>query len=745
MGLEREARLLEPPDLREVVGEALLVEDLQDVHAEVRLQEVEPLVLRVAADEEVAREEREERDPVPRVPPAPVLAEREVEGDAARRALPGEHLLLPRPHVGHPPRVALRREVEEVGREEVGLSLEDRHPGTVPSRTRGYPLRMPTSPREEAGARGLLAPLGTLVALALPFFAVSLASAAATCEAKLAAQSAGAVLVLLGLATSGAPIRRPPFSPAARRTAAALGAVLALFVLSFARGLAAGRDPLDAVALLPALALFAWGATAGGEAQSRRALSLVVLAGAATGLLAALQRFTGFLRLPVEAPEPRFFATALIGNPGDVAAALVVPALLAAASLARGGRRLGAALALAACLAGLAAASTLAPLVAFACGAALLVSLDLRRRLLPAVVAAVLTLALLTAAGVVKRAADKLASGDLSTLTTQRDIGVLAALETIRAHPLLGIGPGGFASDFVRARLAAEARTGRHLVHHSASAHFDNAHCDALTVAAETGIPAAAALAAAFALLLAPLVRAARTERDAAGERVPAETLLAALASVAVLSLANFPLQILPVAGPVAFLAGLAFARSGGRLAAPSRPATRAGLAAAALLLAAGASLRLAGGLALAHAETALRDLPRVSPSERAPLLDSALAGSRRAVALLPRRATAWLALGSGRAALGDLDGAVEAMELSRALGERAETLLNLGRLALARGDAASARPFFVRAVWVLPALAAAVPPAAGPEEVVEETKRLAASLASGGSPPPPPPPLRSR
>ena len=240
-------------------------------------------------------------------------------------------------------------------------------------------------------------------------------------------------------------------------------------------------------------------------------------------------------------------------------------------------------------------------------------------------------------------------------------------------------------------------------------------------------------------------MRAARTERDAAGERVPAETLLAALASVAVLSLANFPLQILPVAGPVAFLAGLAFARSGGRLAAPSRPATRAGLAAAALLLAAGASLRLAGGLALAHAETALRDLLRVSSSERAPLLDSALAGSRRAVALLPRRATAWLALGSGRAALGDLDGAVEAMELSRALGERAETLLNLGRLALARGDAASARPFFVRAVWVLPALAAAVPPAAGPEEVVEETKRLAASLASGGSPPPPPPPLRSR
>ena len=40
--------------------------------------------------------------------------------------------------------------------------------------------------------------------------------------------------------------------------------------------------------------------------------------------LAALQRFGGVLRLPVEAPEPRFLATALIGNPGDVGAALVV-------------------------------------------------------------------------------------------------------------------------------------------------------------------------------------------------------------------------------------------------------------------------------------------------------------------------------------------------------------------------------------------------------------------------------------
>ena len=605
---------------------------------------------------------------------------------------------------------------------------------------------MPSTPREGAGEPGLLAPLGAILALSLPFFAFTLASAAATTELKLAAQSAGAVLVLLGLAASRPAGTPGSLGPAARRAAAALAAGLALVVVSWAAAASAGRPILDVLPLVPALALFAWGATGAGGAQARRALSVVVACGAVTGLLAALQRGTGLFRFPVEAPEPRFLATALIGNPGDVGASLVVPALLAAASLARGERRLAASAALAACLAGLAATSTLAPIAAFAFGAALLVALDARRRLLPALVAGVVALALLAASGALRRAAEKLRSGDVSVLTTQRDIGVLAALESIRAHPFLGVGPGGFASDFVRARLAAERRVGRRLVHRSASSHFDNAHCDPLTVAAEAGVPAAAALVAGLALLLAPLAGAARREaRESAAKRVPAEALLAPLAAVALLSLANFPIQILPVSGPAAILAGLAFARAGGRVAQPSRPAARALLALAALLLAAGATLRLAGGLAIARAEAALRAAPAAEPAGRAALLSSALVDARRAVALLPRRGTAWLALGSARAAFGDLDGAIDAMERSRSLEERAETLLNLGRIALARGDAAAARPFFVRAVWVLPRLVELVPPEGDPGAVVEEVGRLEAALATGGSPPAPPPVLRSR
>lgn len=607
---------------------------------------------------------------------------------------------------------------------------------------------MPSPKREApAGALDLVAPLGTLVALALPFFVLVLASAEATRDAKLFAQSAGALLVLLGLAfASPAPDARAAWSPAARRVGVALAAFLALFLASFVLGFFRGRDPLDALALVPALALLAWGATAGGEATARRALSLLVACGALTGLLATLQRFAGILRLPVDAPEPRFHATAWIGNPGDVGAALVLPALLAASSLARGERRLASGLALVACVAGLASAGTLAPLAAFAGGAVVLVALDLRRRLLPAVAAGVAAVALLAAAGVVSRVAEKLASGSVSKLTTQRDIGVLAALETIRAHPLLGTGPGGFPSDFVRARLAAEERAGRRLTHKSPSSHFDNAHCDPLTVAAEAGVPAALALTAALAALLAGLLGAARREgRGPAGDRVPAETLLPALASILVLSLANFPIQIVPVSGPFALLAGLSLARIGGRVAPPVRPAAKAGLVVVALLLAVGATLRLSSGLALAEAESAMKAAPVTPGPARRDLASFALSRARLAVALRPRQATAHLALGSALASGADLEGSVAEMERSLALEERAETLLNLGRLALARGETEYAQALFVRAVWLLPKLALAIPPAGEPDEVVARTYGLEAALASGGAPPPLPQRLRSR
>jgi O-antigen ligase len=566
-----------------------------------------------------------------------------------------------------------------------------------------------------AGARELLAPLGTLVALSLPYFVLVLASAEATRDAKLAAQSAGALLVLLGLASGRpAPGRPAAWSNAARTTGIALASTLALFLASMAVGLFHGRDPLDALPLVPALALLAWGATAAGETTARRALSLLVACGAATGFLATLQRFAGLLRLPVEAPEPRFHATAWIGNPGDVGAALVIPALLAASSLARGERRLASGAALVACVAGLAAAGTLAPLAAFFGGAIVLVALDLRRRLLPAVVAGAAAVTLLAGAGVVSRVTEKLASGDVARLTTQRDIGVLAALETIRAHPILGIGPGGFAADFVRARIAAEERASRRLVHRSESSHFDNAHCDPLTVAAEIG-PRGPGADDGPVRAPGGLAGAVRREERGPSDLVPAETLLPSLAAILVLALANFPIQIVPVSGPFALLAGLALARIGGPVTPAARPAARAGLVLVALLLAVGTVLRLGGGLALARAESELKAAPVAAGSGRRDLTNAALVHARLAVALRPRQATAHLALGSALASLGDVEGAVAATERSLSLEERAETLMNLGRLSLAQGDAATAQELYVRAVWLFPKLVSAIPPGATP------------------------------
>ena len=122
--------------------------------------------------------------------------------------------------------------------------------------------------------------------------------------------------------------------------------------------------------------------------------------------------------------------------------------------------------------------------------------------------------------GGARRAVEKAAQlrhGNVAAATTQRDIGILAAREMIRARPLVGVGPGGFSNAFVPARIAAEERVSRRLVHLSDSAHFDNAHSEPLTLAAECGLPAAAA-----AVPLSRRIRG-RTPRRATRPGAPSE------------------------------------------------------------------------------------------------------------------------------------------------------------------------------------------------------------------------------
>ena len=582
--------------------------------------------------------------------------------------------------------------------------------------------------------------IGILAALALPFLVFSAASSDTLRESKVLVQALGASLALLGLAR-GELLPAPGRGRAARVVLFGLSGALALALLS-AIANANVVDPLTAAAVLSPLALLFLGASAAGAAVAPAALATLMAAGAFTGALAALQRWAGLFRMSLDVPEPRFLAAGLIGNAGDVGMALVLPALLLFASAATPGAtrtRVLASLGLLSTLLGLLATESIGPALAFCAGALLYVALDFPRRRLA--LFALLAAALLAGAtGAGQRALVKLnqlRTGDVATATTQRDIGLYAAREMVRARPILGAGPGAFSNRFVPARLAAEEHTGRRLVHRSGSAHFDNAHSDPVTLAAEAGVPAACAACVAALALFSGLF--SRRREEAPPPSPSADALLASLLGVAFLALGDFPLRIAVASGPVAFLAGLALRRIDPGTESPRTRGARTAVGAGALLLVALAVVRSFATLEQADGESFLRDAasaPEEAAPERAELLSAADAHLGRAVTLHPRAATAVLAWGSVQSLKGERERAYALYARSVGLEERAESDLNLGRAAAALGRVEEARALFARSVWIQPRLLDALPP----EErgaAAAAVKKAEKDLGHGGSVPP--------
>jgi O-antigen ligase len=606
------------------------------------------------------------------------------------------------------------------------------------------------APEESADSRANVpAPVlvGILAALSLPFLFFSAASSEALRETKLLVQALGGALALLGLARSGT-LPALGRGYAARVAALGLLAALALTLLSAVAN-ADVVDPLTAAAILSPLALLLAGASRTGARTAPAAAIALMAAGAATGALAALQRWVGVFRLPLEATEPRFFAAGLIGNAGDVGMALVVPALLLFTRAAEPGAsaraRTIAALGLLAALLGLFATESVAPALAFGGGAAAFAALDFRRRSLAlATLVAAGFLALATGAGRrILLKLDEFRRGDLASATTQRDIGLLAGREMVRARPFLGAGPGAFSNRFVPARLAAEEHTRRHLVHWSGSAHFDNAHSEPVTLAAETGLPAAfAAMAASFALLVGLLARLRGSPKASASTST--DGLFAILFAVALLSLADFPFRIAVASGPGAFFAGVALRRIKGDQETPDVPVRGGGalFATLAIVLVALAAVRSLATFAQAEGETLLREAasaPEDAASQKAELLSAAHARLAQTIALRPRSATALLAFGSAQSLRGERELAYTLYARSVGLEERAESDLNLGRAAAALGRGAEARALFVRSVWIQPRLVEALPP--GERDAVAAAVASAEKgLTHGGRVPPAPP-----
>ncbi len=599
------------------------------------------------------------------------------------------------------------------------------------------------------GVAALLVPFGLLFALVLPFFVWLADSPEQLRDVKLVLQAFGAATALAPLALQA--LRRRPLpglgdlSSAGRFAAGAFAAALGLALVSGVTNLSR-VDPLTAAAVLSPLALLLVGASRPGEAAAPRVFAALMIAGAATGLLAGAQRFLGVLRiLPMEAPEPRFLAAALIGNPGDVAAALLVPAVLLwirVTSAPDLRPRLVAAAGLAACLFGLGATEAIAPLGAFAASVLFHTLLDIRARWRPFLAAALLFAAAAGVTGAGRRALEKLDQfrrGEAAEASTQRDIGVLAALEMIRARPLLGVGPGAFSNAFVPARLRAEERTGRYLVHRSGYAHFDNAHSEPLTLAAENGLPSALLSLAAFGAIVRGLYRR-RHDGPAAPEpsALSPDDLLALLGSVAVLSLGAFPLRLALSVGPAAFAAGLA-CRSLSRTASAGQaasPRLALLLGVLALLTLGTAGVRFTAVSLQADGELRLQATDTFEGAERSDLNDTARRQLKRALALRPMSASGWIALGSTYRTDRDWENAFLAYVRSLSIEERTETDFNIGLVVLNGSAPEKAIGFFRRALWILPRLADSLPPSVDADALTRENAETAAKLRSGARPP---------
>lgn len=330
-------------------------------------------------------------------------------------------------------------------------------------------------------------------------------------------------------------------------------------------------------------ALAIWGWSAGfARWELRRGLSFLLLPASILAGVAVLQ-FHGLYQ-PYSfvgiAERSRFAIGSLAGNVGDLAACLVLPAILAQAELARG-RRTGLwAAVLALCLYALAVTQTFTAIVALAAGSALFWTLQIsRRRALAAGAALVgaLVLLLVIAAPLRERTiakAGEIASGDWNTVLTGRLDGWRTAAWMLRQHPATGIGVGAFRTEFIVAKTAL-VRAGVPFFAEQQNVVFADAHNELLQVAAETGWPGLAAMIFGLGMTTRRLLRWRRQAADgtpAASAGPEAALAWAGLTAIAVLSLANFPFRIAIAFWPIGLFLAWVFASE-----APAADLTREG------------------------------------------------------------------------------------------------------------------------------------------------------------------------
>ncbi len=306
-----------------------------------------------------------------------------------------------------------------------------------------------------------------------------------------------------------------------------------------------------------------------GERTLRRLLFWTIPTAVLVALL-GLDQFAGWFGtldwLHVDAPTARLRLTSTVGNPGDLAALLVLPVLVALdrwrwrTSTPRA--RVALAAAILVLLIAIAITATFAPAIALAVGAIVWWLLSSHPRGLRAPLLVAFALLIVVAGSVAltpplrTRVVEKtaqLAHGDLNALLTGRLDGWRAAWAMLWRSPATGVGQGAFRAEFADTRLALEAQ-GVPFYAEQQQVILATPHNEALSVAAEQGLPGLLALGWAITTLCV----AARRVRDANSRAL----VWAGIAALAMLSLVSFPLHVASIAWPWLLFLAWVFRRS---------------------------------------------------------------------------------------------------------------------------------------------------------------------------------------
>ena len=520
-------------------------------------------------------------------------------------------------------------------------------------------------------------------------------------------------------------IARIPWREVARQPL--LRAVLPLLLVA-AGGLAFTSHPAhgaDALAdLLIGLAVLIGWSIAAPAPTLRRLLDAILVPAALVSVLAILQLHHLWQPLVFAGGvwSDRLGVTGLGGNPGDLAAQLVLPCLVAQAGLAgaRGAGRWGRLALLAVLVYALVGTQTLTSLAATLAGSALLWATLLPRRYLVTAAAAAVVAAMLFG-GLVPAVRDRVtlrwhqidSPTKLNDVLSGRLDGWRVAARLLRDHPWTGVGWGAYRAEFAPTKLRL-LHEGVPFYAGHISPSFANAHDEYLEVGADLGWPGLLALAWGIGLVILQAWRS--RERLSPADR---GLVWGGLLSLGLLALAYFPLRLAPVAFPwLAWLAWL-FSRDdrGGAVerAEPSRR-SKAVLAAVVSVALLAQSLR---GWHRLEASVRVRSVQRLMVAVagvRVPgrVLAAQEAALRRAHRLDPAAVEPLAFRGDLLLVAGRLADAKRAYRDAAAHEPRAETLFNWGIALWRQGEEKPAVVQMRRGVSLMPRLDGQVP---GPAE----------------------------